>query len=140
MLWALCVISTTTVEQRFEDDLQQIVDDLVEMCERVHGSFDSVEARYQLLGVLRNRPIYDAADRGLANQPALVVDTVSGRRYLRSSELMSFAHHRQLGVAFKQFAGRMRMVGLERRTFQGHGDDGHRRQVLYELPPERTPE
>ena len=85
VLWALCVVSSTTDEQREEDDLQELVDDLIAMAEPVRGTLDEVEPRYLLLGALLERPKYDAADKGQAKQPALVVDMRTGARYLRSA-------------------------------------------------------
>jgi len=138
--WACCVIATSTAEERFEVDLQELVDELVDMAERVAGTLTEVEPRYLLLGALRDRPRYDAADRGAAKPPALVVDMRNGRRYLRASELQSLADYRKLGISKAQFAGRMRMIRLERRLVQGDGDSGHRKQVLYELPPDEATE
>ena len=86
VLWALCVISTTTAEARVEDDLQELVNELVDMAEPVHGTLVEVEPRYLLLGALKERPLYDATDKGNASPPALVVDTRTGRHYLRSRE------------------------------------------------------
>ena len=141
VLWALCVLSTTTAEQREEDDLQELVDELVAMAETVRGALDEVEARHTLLGVLLGRPKYDARRQERDTYPpTLVVDMRTGTRYLRAGELLSLAHYRKLGITTAQFPGRMRTIGLERRVVQSHGEAGHRRQVLYELPTEEAPE
>ena len=141
VFWALCVVSNTTATQRFEDDLQELVDDLIGMAETLRGTLGQVEARYTLLGLLLQRPKYDARRQERDTYPpTLVVDEQTGARYLRGGELMSLAHYRKLGVTTGQFAGRMRMIGLERRNVQAHGAGGHRRQVLYELPADEAPE
>ena len=120
--------------------MQELVDELVDMAEPVHGALEEVEPRYLLLGALLERPKYDAADKGNAKPPALVVDMRTGTRYLRATELLSLAHYQRLGIQNAQFAGRMRMVGLERRVVQALGDGGRRRQVLYELPTDEAAE
>ena len=135
VLWALCVVSNATEEQREEDDLQQLVDDLVTLTEVLRGSFDEVAARYELLGAIKDRGVYEPRD-AITARPTLVVDMRSGQRYLRASELLAFAHHRGLGIGNKAFAGRMRTIGVWRRVIQAHGEGEHRRQTLYELPPE----
>ena len=140
VLWALCVVSNATEEARFEIDLQELVDDLITLTEPVHGTLEEVEPRYLLLGVLKERPLYDASERSNASPPALVIDMRTGKRYLRSSELMSLSRHRALGISNAAFEGRMRMIGVRRRVFQGHGEAGHRTQILYELPTEGTAE
>ena len=140
VLWALCAVSASTVEARWEDDLQDVVGHLVDMAERVRGSLDEVGPRYELLGALRARPLYDATDKGNAHPPALVVDMRTGQRYLRASELMSLAGYRRLGIATGKFPGEMRRIGVERRRVQAHGEAGHREAILYELPAEAPPE
>ena len=63
VLWALCVISASTEEQRFEDELTELVRELVTMAEPVHGTLEEVEPRYLLLGALGGRTLYDASDK-----------------------------------------------------------------------------
>ena len=136
LLWALCVISTTTAEQRFEVELQSVVDDFTDLTESVRGTLEDAEARYHLLGALKERRPYDPSDGAAVVQPTLVVDMRTGKRYVRAAELMAFANHRKLGVSTGRFAARMRQIGLARHVVQGHGDSGHRGVVLYELPEE----
>ena len=138
VLWALCVVSTTTPGKRLESDLEEVVDELVDMAEPVHGTLE-LEGRYLLLEHLARRPRYDATDKGNARPPALIIDRITGKRYLRAGELRSLADHHRLGITAAQFPGRMRMVGLERHQFRAWDRSDRqrstrRRTILYELP------
>ena len=137
VLRACCVIAKATAEQRFEDTLQQTLDDFLELTTLLRGTFDEAEPRYELLGAIKERPKYDPADRSDAWPPALIEDMRTGKRYVRASELMAFAAHAKLGISTGAFAGRMRMIDLERVTVQAAGPP-HRRQTLYELPEDDT--
>ena len=134
VLRACCVIAKATAEQRFEVELQDVVNDFVDMTTLLRGTFEEALARYELLTAIKERPKYDPADRRDAWAPALIEDMRTDKRYLRAGELMAYAAHVKLGVHRGQFPGRMQMIGLERVLIQGHGEQGHREAVLYELP------
>jgi hypothetical protein len=136
VLWACCVIARATAEQRFEVELQAVLGDFLDLTTPLRGTFDEAEPRYALLAAIKDRPKYDPADRSDAWPPALIHDMRTGKRYVRGGELMAYAAHAKLGISARAFAGRMRMIGVERVEVQGHGEQGHRRQVLYELPEE----
>jgi len=118
VLWALCVVSNATTEEREEDELRDFIETFVGLCARFEGHTFEQHGRFELLEALQAHPLYDPSNSMEARRPVLVADVVTDREYVRAGELVAFADHTRLGVSRAAFPGRMRIVGLERVLMQ----------------------
>lgn len=139
LMWALCVVSNAAVEAREEDDLRDVVDSFLTLCEPVMGhTLVEPAAKYRLLAHLQTLAPYAPKDRSDA-KPVVVIDSQTQARYVRAGELVAHADHVNLGVHRGAFPGRMLMIGLQRHEVRAWDRTDRQRSKqlrasLYELP------
>ena len=140
---ALCVIGTTPEASDPAADLQENLGAYVGIAVALEGSLD-LEQRYVTLAQLKARPAFDrkAADDIRAGQPngarpAVLLDTIFRRRYVRASEWIAYLRH-YVGQTVDPSAlvARMAEIGCLRDHPQAwNSDRSHKHNVvLYSLP------
>src|SRR5207247_6349487 len=120
VLAALCKLAAAPAGQSEAEMHAAVLDDHVTLCEHVFGySLVDRGDAFDLVVALRARAAWDPRDRNTLAKPALVVDSETGRRYVRAGELRDYFTFRGAGIDARAFEGRMMMLGLARTPVNG---------------------
>jgi hypothetical protein len=142
---ALCSVAHVMTQQDERDETADWLERFLEVCEPEEKYTLEPAGRYDALVAMKDRGAFGRRDANamLANpdkswgwrQPLLLVDSVTGRRWIRVAELATFVRT-VMGspMGYGVLDGRLLEIGAERLTYESRNGRVHPKVNLYLLP------
>lgn len=145
---ALCLAASTASAQDARDETQDWADQVVDNAEPVHGYTLQKDGRYDALMMLVARGVFDvrrakallAGTLSPEQRQVLLVDKVTGWRYLRASEVATYIRL-LIGpapMAQPTLDARLAEIGIDRVRYEERRGRRHPAVVFYVLPDAET--
>ena len=117
---SLCVLAGAPAAQAEAEDHEELLADMLDLCDTVLGhNIQDAASIFTLVEILRGRAQWNPSNENSTARPALIIDSVTGDRYVRAGELQDYFRFRGAGIVTREFPGRMSMIGLERARLNG---------------------
>lgn len=145
---AVCRLAELLDRSTVADETRDWLDEFLGHCRRIPDrSLADPEQRLDALTTLRGVPEFDRVQAGAylrrelprESWPALVIDSVSGERWIRAGEFQAYMRHVYgTTVRASTLNARLREIGAERLPCEVNRPGlAHIRLVMYRLPPEQ---
>ena len=148
---ALCSLATVLLEQDERDETRDWIEKFLAICKIEDKRTLEPAGRYDTLTTLKDHGNFERRDAQALlappsrawdwTTPILVLDSVTGRRWIRVAELACYVRH-VIGTSLGDgvLDGRLIHLGAQRLTYESRNGAKHPRISFYLLPEDALPD